>query len=98
MELMAADRKTRFSEKSAKSAKSADAFRLHRVVPPGTAWDRLGPDKFFSPRRKGGKKSRCPPSAFAFARKPWPDGSADKLLRAPMDMDFFISVGILAAG
>jgi hypothetical protein len=28
------------------------------VGPLGTAWDRLGPDKFFSPRRKGEEISR----------------------------------------
>ncbi len=37
-------------------ARGGNRCRVYRFVPPGTAWDRLGPDKFFSPRRKGGGK------------------------------------------
>jgi hypothetical protein len=31
---------------------------VYRFVPAGTAWDRLGPDKFFSPLEKGMKNWR----------------------------------------
>jgi hypothetical protein len=39
----------------------------YRFVPPGTGWDRLGPDKFFSPRmilegKWSGKSGKGPSS------------------------------------
>jgi hypothetical protein len=42
--------------------------RSYRFVPPGTAWYRLVPDKFFSPLDKRREKTVCPGSAKLAAK------------------------------